>query len=56
MNVVAHDGCIHGRALVFPVGEQLVEPRRLKAVAGQNVRANFGAFLDHHNGQTVIQF
>ena len=47
--VLAHLRLQRALGVLAPIGQQLVERGRVHHHAGQDVRADFGAFLDHHD-------
>ncbi|MNN25172.1 hypothetical protein D3C81_1386300 [compost metagenome] len=56
VDVVALDRGVQRRTEVLPVGEQLVERARLEHRAGEDVGADFGAFLDHADAELLAGF
>ncbi len=52
--VVLDLGLERAIGIVTPVGDQLVETGRIDHRARQNMRADFGAFLDQHHGEVGI--
>ncbi|MNG14627.1 hypothetical protein D3C84_983950 [compost metagenome] len=56
VDVVALDRGVQRRAEGLPVGEQLVERARLEHRAGEDVGADFGAFLHHADAELLAGF
>ena len=49
-------GRVERRAEFLPVGQQFVQPAGVHHCAGQNMRADFGAFFDDANADFVALF
>ncbi|MCY1435914.1 hypothetical protein D9M71_520250 [compost metagenome] len=56
VDVVALDGRVQGGAKLFPVREQLVQGSRFEHRAGEDMGADFGAFLDHADADFFTGF
>ncbi|MNQ85604.1 hypothetical protein D3C85_1007750 [compost metagenome] len=56
VDVVALDRGVQRRALGLPVGEQFVERTRFEHRTGENVGADFGAFLHHADAEFLAGF
>ncbi|MOA49547.1 hypothetical protein D3C78_1724390 [compost metagenome] len=56
VDVVALDLGVERCAECFPVGEQLVQGAGLEHCTGEDVGADFGAFLDHADADLATGF
>jgi hypothetical protein len=53
IEAVLADGRIERRALLPPLRQEAVERHRIDHRAGQNMRADLGAFFQHYHGQLL---
>ena len=53
---IVGDGRVDRRAFLFPVGDQLVDADGIDDGAGENVRADLGAFLQDADGDVLAGF
>ena len=55
MHVITRHCCLDRGTAFLPVRKQLIDPGRVKAIAGKNVGADFGTLFDDDDGEVSVQ-